>query len=118
MGRPVPAHKELPLDAYDAPRYGCMRMTRSFACAETERLFHDEASRKLPNQIQRTARRKLLLLDQARQLNDLRAPYGNHLEALKDDRKGRHSIRVNDQWRVCFRWEGADAFNVEIVDYH
>ena len=93
-------------------------MIRSFACAETERLFHDESSRKLPNQIQRTVRRKLLLLDQARQLNDLRAPYGNHLETLKDDRKGQHSIRVNDQWRVCFRWAGADAFDVEIADYH
>ena len=93
-------------------------MIRSFACAETERLFHDESSRRLPAQIQRTARRKLLLLSQARRLDDLRAPYGNHLEALQDDRKGRHSIRVNDQWRICFRWEGVDAFDVEIVDYH
>jgi toxin HigB-1 len=93
-------------------------MIRSFACAETERLFNDESSRRLPTQIQRTARRKLLLLDQARRLEDLRAPFGNHLEALKDDRRGQHSIRVNDQWRVCFRWEGADAFDVEIVDYH
>ena len=64
------------------------------------------------------ARRKLLLLNQARSLKDLRVPYGNHLEALKDDRKGQHSIRVNDQWRICFRWQGPDALDVEIVDYH
>lgn len=106
------------LTAYDAMRYGCLRMIRSFACAETERLFNDESSRRLPTQIQRTARRKLLLLSQARRLDDLRAPYGNHLEALKDKRKGQHSIRVNDQWRICFHWEGTDAFDVEIVDYH
>ena len=93
-------------------------MIRSFACRETEKLFNDEASRRLPVQIQRVARRKLLVLHQARSLNDLRVPYGNHLEALKDDRKGRHSIRVNDQWRICFRWQGEDAFDVEIVDYH
>ena len=93
-------------------------MIRSFACAETERLFNDETSRRLPTQIQRVARRKLLLLHQSRRLDDLRAPYGNRLEALKDDRKGQHSIRVNDQWRVCFRWQGEDAFYVEIVDYH
>jgi proteic killer suppression protein len=91
---------------------------RSFAGSETERLFNDESSRRLPQQIQRMARRKLLVLHQARSLNDLRVPYGNHLEALKDDRKGQHSIRVNDQWRICFRWQGEDAFDVEIVDYH
>jgi proteic killer suppression protein len=72
----------------------------------------------LPTQIQRAARRKLLLLHQARSLQDLRVPCGNRLEALKDDRKGQHSIRVNDQWRVCFRWQGEDALDVEIVDYH
>ncbi len=71
-----------------------------------------------PHQIQRVARRKLLLLHSARSLNDLRSSYGNHLEALKDDRKGLHSIRVNDQWRICFRWQGEDASGVEIVDYH
>jgi addiction module HigA family antidote len=78
-------------------------MIRSFACPETEKLFNDESSRRLPSQIQRVARRKLLVLHQARNLNDLRVPYANHLEALKDDRKGQHSIRVNDQWRICFR---------------
>jgi proteic killer suppression protein len=93
-------------------------MIRGFACKETERLFNDEPARRLPQQIQRAARRKLLLLHQARSLNDLRSPYGNHLEALKDDRKGQHSIRVNDQWRICFHWQGEDALDVEIVDYH
>lgn len=93
-------------------------MICSFACKETERLFLDEPSRRLPPQIQRVARRKLLLLHQARTLNDLRVPYGIRLEALKDDRKGQHSIRVNDQWRICFRWQGQDAYEVEIMDYH
>jgi len=93
-------------------------MIRSFACPETERLFHDESSRRFPRQIQRAARRKLLLLNQARTLNDLRVPWGNHLEALKARRLGQHSIRVNDQWRICFQWQGEEALNVEIVDYH
>ena len=93
-------------------------MIQSFACAETERLFQDETARRLPPQIQRVARRKLLLLSQARNLNDLRVPYGNRLEALKDDRAGQHSIRVNDQWRLCFRWHDGDAYDVAIVDYH
>ena len=93
-------------------------MIRSFACAETEKLFKDESSRRLPTQIQRTGRRKLLLLHQARRLQDLRVPYGNHLEVLKDDRAGQHSIRINDQWRLCFRWQGEDALDVEVVDYH
>jgi len=93
-------------------------MIRSFACEETERIFRDESSRRLPNQIQQSARRKLLLLDQARRVDDLRAPPGNRLEALKGGRLGQHSIRINDQWRICFRWQGQDAFDVEIVDYH
>ena len=74
------------LDTHNAARYSPLRMLRSFACPETERLFNDEASRRLPTQIQRVARRKLLLLHQARSLNDLRVPSGNHLEALKGDR--------------------------------
>ena len=93
-------------------------MIRSFACAETERLFNDQPSRRLPQQIQRVARRKLLLLHQARRLEDLRAPPGNRLEALKGDRAGQHSIRINDQWRICFRWRVEDAADVEMVDYH
>ncbi len=93
-------------------------MIRSFACAETERLFKDETSRRIPGQIHRVARRKLLLLNQARRLEDLRVPPGNRLEALKGERAAQHSIRINDQWRICFRWQGADAHEVEIVDYH
>ena len=80
-------------------------------------MFNDEASRRLPTQIQRMARRKLLLLHQARRLDDLRAPPGNRLEALKGDRVGQHSIRINDQWRICFRRQGENALDVEIVDY-
>jgi proteic killer suppression protein len=99
--------------------YGIVaEMIRSFACKETERIFNDETSRRFPPQIQRAARRKLLFLNDAGALNDLRFPYGNRLEALRGDRKGQFSIRVNDQWRICFRWQGADAFEVEIVDYH
>ena len=93
-------------------------MIRSFACPETERLFADEASRRLPTQIQRVARRKLLLLHQARRLDDLRAPPGNRLEALKGNRAGQHSIRVNDQFRVCFVWTTEGPKDVDIVDYH
>ena len=93
-------------------------MIRGFACPEIERLFNDITSRRWPTQIQRAARRKLLLLHQARRLEDLRAPPGNRLEALKGNRNGQHSIHVNDQWRICFRWQGEDALDVGIVDYH
>lgn len=93
-------------------------MIRGFACRETERLFVDEVSRRFPPQIQRVARRKLLFLNQARRLEDLRAPPGNRLEALQGDRMGQHCIRINNQWRLCFRWQGEDALDVEIVDYH
>jgi proteic killer suppression protein len=92
-------------------------MIESFACAETEKVFHGEGSRRLPPDIQRTARRKLLQLQAATQLRDLVVPPGNRLEALKGGRAGQHSIRVNDQWRICFRWESG-AHEVEIVDYH
>jgi len=90
----------------------------SFACAETEKIFRGERSRRLPPDIQNTARRKLEYVHRARSLNDLRMPYGNHLEALKEDRKGQHSIRVNDQWRICFEWRDGNAEQVEIADYH
>jgi len=92
-------------------------MIESFACAETEKIFHGQVSRRLPADIQRTARRKLLQLESATQLPDLAVPPGNRLEALKGGRAGQHSMRVNDQWRICFRWE-AGAHKVEIVDYH
>ncbi len=93
-------------------------MIRSFACRETERLFNDETSRRLPASIQRVARRKLMVLNQARRLTDLRSPPGNRLEVLRGDRAGQYSVRINDQYRICFRWQGEDAFAVEIVDYH
>jgi proteic killer suppression protein len=92
-------------------------MIESFACAETEKIFHGQVSRRLPTDIQRVARRKLLQLHAATQLLDMAVPPGNRLEALKRGRAGQHSIRVNDQWRICFRWESG-AHEVEIVDYH
>ncbi|MBI1178354.1 type II toxin-antitoxin system RelE/ParE family toxin [bacterium] len=79
-------------------------MIHDFACAETEKIFHGQMSRRFPPDIQRVARRKLLQLHAAVSLLDLRVPPGNRLEALKGGRKGQHSIRVNDQWRICFRW--------------
>ncbi len=93
-------------------------MIHDFACAETEKIFTGQLSRRFPPDIQRVARRKLLQLDAAVGLRDLMVPPGNRLEALKGGRKGQHSIRVNDQWRICFRWQGSDAHGVEIVDYH
>jgi proteic killer suppression protein len=93
-------------------------MIRSFADRETERLFARTPDRRFPPELHRVMLRKLLQLDAAERLDDLRIPPGNRLEALKGDRKGQHSIRVNDQWRVCFRWEDGDAYEVEIVDYH
>lgn len=93
-------------------------MIESFADKETEMIFHGEVSRKLPFKIQTTARRKLLYLDEADTLRDLIAPPGNRLEALKGDRAGQYSIRINDRWRICFRWREDTACEVEIVDYH
>ena len=92
-------------------------MIRNFRCKDTEFLFTDVECRRFYN-IERVARRKLLYLHQATTLDDLRSPPGNRLESLKGDRKGQYSIRVNDQWRVCFRWDNGDAVDVEIVDYH
>lgn len=93
-------------------------MIRSFADKEAEKIWHGVASRKLPPGIQRVARRKLRMLNAAVTLEDLRVPPANRLEALKRDRKGQHSIRINDQWRLCFRWKDGDAHDVEIADYH
>jgi proteic killer suppression protein len=90
----------------------------SFACVETERIFHGEWSRRLPTDIQNTARRKLEYLHRAVVLQDLARPPGNRLEALKDGRKGQHSIRINDQWRICFVWSAGGVERAEIVDYH
>jgi len=90
----------------------------SFACKETERLFYREYSRKIPLGIQRLAVRKLWLLDATVEINALRVPPGNRLEALRGNRAGQHSIRINDQWRICFVWRDGNAYDVEIVDYH
>jgi len=90
----------------------------SFASKETEKIFLGHVSRKLPIEIQRAARRKLLYLDDAEDLQDLKAPPGNRLERLKGDRAGQYSVRINDQWRICFEWVGNKARNVEIVDAH
>ena len=93
-------------------------MTKGFAAKVAQKLFDRKFSRRLPQHIQRVARRKLLILDAAETLDDLRVPPGNRLEQLSGDREGQHSIRVNDQWRICFKWQRGDAHNVEIVDYH
>lgn len=93
-------------------------MIRSFADAATERLFASGTSRRLPSDIIKRAMMRLLQLDAATRLEDLRLPVSNRLEALRGDRAGRYSIRINDQWRVCFRFESGDARDVEIVDYH
>ena len=92
-------------------------MIRSFRNRETEKVFGRQFSRRLAQSIQKTARRKLVILNNAYSLEDLRAVPGNHLEALAGNREGQHSIKINDQWRICFVWAG-DPYEVEIVDYH
>ena len=92
-------------------------MIRSFRDKDVESLFNDIPVRRF-RAIERAARRKLLYLHRARALEDLKAPPGNHLEALKGDRKRQHGIRINDQWRMCFTWKSGDAHEVEIVGYH
>jgi len=93
-------------------------MIRSFACKKTEAIFRRERSKLLPKALQRPAYRKLVMLDSAVQLADLRVPPGNRLEALKTDRRGQYGIRINNRWRVCSSWRDGNAHNVEIVDYH
>ena len=92
-------------------------MIHSFICADTEALFRSQGVPRFRN-IERVARRKLLQLQAVTELASLRIPPGNHPEALRDDRKGQHSIRINDQWRICFVWHDNGAYQVEIVDYH
>lgn len=89
-----------------------------FKCRETARIWRGEVSAKLPSTIQQTALRKLFMLAKAVDLTDLRIPPANRLEALKGNRAGQHSIRINDQWRICFVWTAAGPAQVEIVDYH
>lgn len=93
-------------------------MIRSFGDRETEKVWAGRRSRRLPGDIQDAALRKLALLDAADRLDDLRVPPGNRLEALSGDRKGQHSIRINQQWRICFRWTDGHCDDVEICDYH
>ena len=105
------------LDNNNGRRYYCF-MIKSFRDKETERVFHRRRSRKFSGTLGRAALKKLLLLDAAEAIQDLRAPPGNRLERLSGDRKGQHSIRINDQWRVCFQWKNGHATEVEITDYH
>ena len=93
-------------------------MIRSFKDKEAEKIFKRKRSPKLPEMLHRVALRKLRMLNRASNLNDLRVPPANRLEKLKGDRSGQHSLRINDQWRICFKWHDNDAFHVEIVDYH
>lgn len=93
-------------------------MIQSFADRDTERLFRREPVRRFPADLRRVILRKLVLVDAAERLDDLRVPHGNRLEKLKGSRSGEHSIRINDQWRVCFRWHEGGAYDVTIVDYH
>jgi proteic killer suppression protein len=93
-------------------------MIRSFKCKETERIWQGHTSRKFPGDIQQRALRKLRQLDAALKIEELRNPPRNRLEVLRGDRAGQMSIRINEQWRICFRWSNHDAVDVEIVDYH
>jgi len=91
---------------------------KSFADRETRKIFDREFSRRLPGDIQAIALRKLRMLNNAHAMNDLRSPPANRIEKLAGRREGQHSIRINDQWRICFTWHDGDAYDVEIVDYH
>ena len=93
-------------------------MIQSFKCKETEKIFNGRFSTRLPQDIQRLAARKLDLIDAAGELDDLKSPPGNRLEALSGRRTGQYSIRINDQWRICFVWRDGNAYELEIVDYH
>ena len=93
-------------------------MIKSFANKETERIYNQEYSRRLPGTIQKVALRKLMMIDNAKTLDDLRIPPNNHLEQLHGDRASQYSIRINDQWRICFTINNGHFYNVEIVDYH
>lgn len=93
-------------------------MIKSFTCKETEKIWNGIQSRKLPADIQDVARRKLRMINNAQNINDSRIPPANHLEKLSGNLEGFHSIRINRQWRIIFRWENDNAFEVEIIDYH
>ena len=93
-------------------------MIRNFKDKETQKIFERQRSRKLPSDIQQVALRKLRMLNRSQALQELRIPPANRLERLSGDRDGQYSIRINDQWRICFDWKDGDAMNVEVVDYH
>ena len=93
-------------------------MIESFKCSETEKIFYRQFSKKLPHNIQKIAFRKLRMLNRSSTIQDLRIPTANKLEALSGNRKGQHSIRINDQWRICFKWQNGNVRGVEIVAYH
>lgn len=95
-----------------------MRVIKSFKNKETERVYLREGSSKLPVDIQQVSLRKMRMINNAKGINDLRIPPANRLEKLKGNRKGQYSIRINDQWRICFIWQSGDAYEVEITDYH
>lgn len=102
---------------HDARRYS-RYVIRSFRSRAAEEIWYGKKARELPTEIQRIARRKLRMVNNAQNLMDLRVPPGNRLEALKGDRAGQYSIRINEQWRICFVWREGDAYDLEIVDYH
>ena len=93
-------------------------MIKLFKCKETKKIFHRTYAKKFPRDMQRSAFKKLRMLNRANILNDLRVPPANHLESLHGDRKGQYSIGVNDQWRICFKWSNGEATKVELLDYH
>lgn len=93
-------------------------MIKSFKSKEAERIYQGRYSKRIPRDIQRVAARKLEMLAAATELRSLRVPPSNHLEKLKGERAGQYSVRINDQWRICFIWKAGDAYDVEIVDYH
>ena len=93
-------------------------MIQSFKCRETEKIWNRKFSKKFPPDIQPRARRKLIAIDISGSLDDLKNPPSNHLEPLRADRQGQHSIKINNQWRICFAWKDSNAHDVEIVDYH
>lgn len=105
------------LDVIRDAFYSTLAVIKSFRCEETERLYHRERVRRF-QAFELAARRKIRQIDAATQLRDLLSPPGNRLESLHGDRKGQYSIRINEQWRICFVWREGDAYDVEIVDYH
>jgi len=106
-----------PLDNHNALRYH-INMIKFFKCKETQKIFNRDYSRKFPHSIQRIAMRKLWIINAVVNLKDLRIPPSNCLEKLTGKRKGKYSIRINKQWRICFEWHQQDAYQVEIIDYH